>query len=394
MSPPMPRSLHPPFLLATAAILALGVAATQGGAAALGPLLAMASLLALAFAWRRVARVAHAGHHARTALLRSAQDTLTLLRLTESLQRCRAVEEVAQVVEDVARRLLPGAAGTLRLLPAGEEARALSWGAGAPDCGARADACPALRQGRMQVQADHRPCPLAARCGAALCLPVAAEGAAHGVLLLGGDVAPRAVQAQKMALAVAEATAFALETLAIRESLRGQALRDPLTGLHNRRFLDEAAEALARQATRREAPLAVAMLDVDHFKRLNDGHGHAVGDAVLRDIGALLSTRLRRSDIACRYGGEEFLIVLPDCDAVQAWGRMDALRRLIVARRLGGITGHRVTCSIGVAALGPGADIAAAIADADQALYDAKRTGRNRVVVAARHAPAEAAAAA
>ena len=107
MSPPMPRSLHPPFLLATAAILALGIASTYGGGAALAPLLAMASLLALAIAWRRVARVAHAGDRAQTALLRSTQDTLALLRLTESLQRCRAVEEVAHVVEDVARKLLP-----------------------------------------------------------------------------------------------------------------------------------------------------------------------------------------------------------------------------------------------------------------------------------------------
>jgi len=398
MSPPMPRSLRFLFVSTATGLIVLGAIAVagQGHAGATALVLATVALgvIALGLAWRRVARIAAGEGRHQSALLRGAQETLALLRMTETLQRCRDVADVERAVADVAQRVLPGASGTLHIMPRGFDgtARALSWGAAAPDCAAAPSArnCAAIRLGRMSVGGEAPACggcALGSRAGAALCLPVMAESEVHGVLQLGGAVAPRAAQAQRMALAIAESAGFALGNLAIREGLRGQALRDPLTGLHNRRFLAEVVDGLVHQAARRGSALAVAMLDLDHFKRLNDEHGHAVGDAVLRDIGALLATRLRRSDIACRYGGEEFLIVLPDCDAVQAWARMDELRRLVVARRLGGITGHRVTCCIGIAALAGDTDIATAIAEADGALYVAKRAGRNRVVVAARDAP-------
>lgn len=368
MSPTLPRSLPALFLFAMLAVIGLGAAGASG--IAQGPVLATALLAACALllAWRQVRRIARAEDQAQSALARGAQDSLALLRMTEALQRCREPADVARIAAETTERLLPGTAARLRLRPRR----------------AGAESCTALRLGRMVLSEENAGC---AACEAALCVPVAADGAVHGVLQLGGTVAPRAARAQRMALAIAEAAGFALGSLALRDRLRGQALRDPLTGLPNRRFLEEAVARLPHQA-----PLAVAMLDLDHFKRLNDEHGHACGDAVLRDVGALLSAGLRRSDVACRYGGEEFLLILPGCDAVRAWARMDALRQGIVARRLGGTTGCRVTCSIGVSALAEGSDIAAAIAEADAALYAAKRAGRNRVVLASRVAsPADAA---
>ena len=390
MNPPLPHRLRLVLLLAVSAPLPVAFLAAAGWSDVLTIIAAAAAAGGLVLAWRRVAWLVGADRRARSALIRGARDSQALLHMTGLLQRCREVAEVEQVVAAGAERLLPGCAGTLHILPRQGEPvpRTACWGTPSPGCrdDVRPGRCAALRQGRMQLHAAGiaGTCPFAPTGTDTLCLPVAADGATHAVLQFSGPALPRGVQAQRLALSIAEATGHALENLAIRESLRGQALRDPLTGLHNRRFLDELSETLAHQASRRGTPLAVAVLDLDHFKQLNDQHGHAVGDAVLRDVGAVLATGLRRTDIACRHGGEEFVIVLPDCDAVQAWGLMDALRQRIVARRLGGMTGHRVTCSIGVSAVAGDGGIAAAIAEADAALYAAKRAGRNRVVLASR----------
>jgi len=405
MSPSIPRRLRLLLLLAVSALLLLAVLVAAARRDAPTGVALAAAAIALAMGWRQVERLAGADGRARSALLRSVRDSQTLLQMTGLFQRCRGATEIEAAVASSATRLLPGCSGMLHILPraADPAPRTSCWGAPSPGCrgGFQPGRCAALQQGRMQINVAglSGACPLAPKGTDTLCMPVAAEGATqasvtHAVLQFAGPALPRGVQAQRLALAMAEAAGFALENLAIRESLRGQALRDPLTGLHNRRFLDEVSDTLAHQAVRRGVPLAIAVLDLDHFKQLNDQHGHAVGDAVLRDLGALLAASLRRADIACRHGGEEFVIVLPDCDAVQAWGLMDTLRRRIVARRLGSTTGHRVTCSIGVSALTEGGSIADAIAEADAALYAAKRSGRNRVVLASRIVAAAAPAAA
>lgn len=347
--------------------------------------------LALGLAWRQVARRAAEDHRAHEALARTTQEANSLLRMTGMLQRSQVPGEVGEAVVEVARRMLPEAAGTLRILPLGPgaEPRVMAWGAAPAACGEGFSPrrCAAVREGMMQVQEPGAAarCPLAPGAEPVLCVPMMAGGAAHGVLQLGGGVAPRSGPCQRIGLAIAEAASLALANIAMRETLRGQALRDPLTGLHNRRVLDEVAEGLALQAARRGAALAVAMLDVDHFKRLNDRHGHATGDAVLCGIARLLTQSLRRSDIACRHGGEEFLVVLPDCDAGQARERMEGIRRVVAAARLAGESGPRVTVSIGIAAVPEvGVTVAEAVRRADAALYGAKRAGRNRVVLAPR----------
>lgn len=167
--------------------------------------------------------------------------------------------------------------------------------------------------------------------------------------------------------------------------LREQAMRDPLTGLFNRRYLDETLPRELIRCQRSVEPLTVVMLDLDHFKDFNDCHGHEAGDAVLRAIGDLLQQFLRSSDIACRYGGEELTLILPGAPLIDAWSRMEALRQAVADLHLRDRAGAlpAITVSIGLAEATADTEAAAILlARADAALYRAKQQGRNRVVCA------------
>ncbi len=167
--------------------------------------------------------------------------------------------------------------------------------------------------------------------------------------------------------------------------LQEQAIRDPLTGLYNRRYLDEALPRELQRAERRKQPIGVIMIDVDHFKRFNDTYGHAAGDTLLRAVGTFLKSHTRGEDIICRYGGEEFILVLPGTLAEDACHRAEELRagiQTLVAVHQGQ-TLDKVTASLGIAIFpmhGSNAD--ALVRTADQALYQAKHSGRNQVVMA------------
>lgn len=195
----------------------------------------------------------------------------------------------------------------------------------------------------------------------------------------------KAVDHQKNTLEVANTALHAqIEKIHdLQEKLREQANRDSLTGLFNRRYLEGTLEREIARCKREGAPLAMLMLDVDHFKRVNDTYGHQAGDEVLRVFAQLLSEHARTEDIVCRYGGEEFLMVLPKMPLAIARERADRLLSLVqqTAVMFNDLQ-IRITTSIGIAA----APEHAASADdlircTDQALYHAKETGRNRVVV-------------
>ncbi|HAS50390.1 MAG TPA: hypothetical protein DCS21_01010, partial [Gammaproteobacteria bacterium] len=174
--------------------------------------------------------------------------------------------------------------------------------------------------------------------------------------------------------------------LQLREALREQAIRDPLTGLFNRRYLDETLHRELHRCQRDHQPLAVAMLDIDHFKHFNDVYGHEAGDAVLQVVGGLLRQSLRASDIACRYGGEELTLILPGSTLADARIRLDSLRCAIMQLRVVYKKDDlpTITVSIGIAAAGEQeTDGAALLGRADTALYLAKEQGRNRVIAAA-----------
>jgi two-component system, cell cycle response regulator len=162
------------------------------------------------------------------------------------------------------------------------------------------------------------------------------------------------------------------------------AITDALTGLHNRRYMETHLNSLVEQAASRGKPIAVLVLDIDFFKAINDTHGHDAGDDVLREFARRIRKSIRNIDLACRYGGEEFVIVMPETDAGVAGMVAERLRRAIAGEPFPVQQGMKllnVTLSIGLATLGDAGDNAAAILKrADQALYRAKRDGRNRVV--------------
>lgn len=193
----------------------------------------------------------------------------------------------------------------------------------------------------------------------------------------------RRVQSE-LAAAHALLAARLAEIESLNYKLREQAIRDPLTGLHNRRFLHESIEREIARATRSGQPIAVVALDLDHFKAVNDVHGHAAGDAVLRHVGELLRSHVRASDLACRTGGEEFAVVLPGSPLPIALDRAEAWRAALAAAPVE-TTGTAVACtmSVGVALLHvEGETFEQCWARADGALYRAKQQGRNRLVCA------------
>jgi diguanylate cyclase (GGDEF)-like protein len=180
------------------------------------------------------------------------------------------------------------------------------------------------------------------------------------------------------------------ELIAAREALRNRADHDALTGLWNRGAICEVLGRELSRARRCGAPLAVAIVDLDHFKSINDTHGHAAGDAVLREAGSRMSSSLRPYDSVGRYGGEEFLIVLPGCDVPFGLACAERLRASLAKEAIQiGDTQVPVTCSVGVAATGGGreTDAESILAAADQALYRAKADGRNRVCAALKDRP-------
>lgn len=217
---------------------------------------------------------------------------------------------------------------------------------------------------------------------ATLCLPLSAHGTVLGLLYLN---APEPMRGEHLAATAAEQLSLALSNLKMRESLRDQSLRDPLTGLHNRRRLDSALLTEFDRCRQLHKSLALLMLDVDHFKPFNDRHGHPGGDAMLTALGALLRDSGRGDELAFRYGGEEFTILLPETERAEALARAEEIRLAVSNLQIehDGEILQRVSVSIGVAVTPGCADnIDDLVESADRALFRAKEQGRNRTVAA------------
>jgi diguanylate cyclase (GGDEF)-like protein len=182
---------------------------------------------------------------------------------------------------------------------------------------------------------------------------------------------------------VAEGVGLSLANLKLRETLRSQAIRDDLTGLFNRRYMEETLDRELHRVTRLGIPLGLAMLDLDHFKRYNDTYGHHAGDELLRSLGRLIRSQVREDDVACRYGGEEFLLILPGASLEVTLERTEQMRQCVqqLHELRPGQFLHPITISIGLAIFPDnGSTGSALIQVADAALYRAKKEGRNRVV--------------
>lgn len=320
-----------------------------------------------------------------------------LSELGEMLQGSRSIDEAVHGLRLVMPQLLPGKSGTLSLINASQNLiePIAQWGKPAPreehlfgpdDCWAlrRGHAHPPLGAGASLIckhlldgETDHK-------SESSLCVPMAAQGEVLGILSLSAHEAFNESD-RSIAQAATEQLSLALANLRLQETLRTQSLRDPLTGLFNRRYLEASLEREVMRAERRNLPLSVLMLDVDHFKRFNDTHGHEAGDALLSQFGALLARIVRSEDVACRYGGEEFTILLQETDSQQALTRAEeicaAVRELEVVHRRQ--TLGQVTVSIGIATLREHANSPDELLRvADRALYAAKHAGRDRARLA------------
>jgi len=331
------------------------------------------------------------------ALAHQAGEQSLLCEMGELLQSCLTMSEAAEVMAKLSPQLFPGVSGALYIVNASRTVleSVASWGADTVEDGFQPTDCWALRRG--QVYKIHGGSDV--RCGhltadpqfPSLCVPLTAQGETLGMLHLRIEnitTSPLACvdSHRRLAITVADQLALALANLKLRETLRIQSIRDPLTGLFNRRYLEESLERELLAALRNNTSLSVIMMDLDHFKRFNDHYGHAVGDALLREVATYVKANVRGADIACRYGGEELFLILPGATLEQASHRAEALREGIKSLNVqhGGQTVGNLTMSCGVAlfpADGTTSDML--IAAADGRLYHAKKSGRDLVVTGA-----------
>ena len=331
-----------------------------------------------------------------------AKEASKLTELVDILQSCQSVEEAYKIAGSALPRILTSASGALCIINASRNMveTVAAWGEKlTSDKTFAPDSCWALRRGKSHP-VDDPTSPM--RCGHVdssvagyACVPLAAHGETLGVLYIEkagrSSIPPGLLPEDQMEAlcrqggAIGERMSLALATLRLREVLRSQSIRDPLTGLFNRRYMEESLERELRRAERNGQTVGFIMLDIDHFKHFNDTFGHQAGDALLRALGDLMGERTRGQDVACRYGGEEFSLILSGASKEASRKRAELLREEV--KRLsvtyaGQVLG-KVSLSFGVAAYpedGGTADIL--VRAADQALYSAKAAGRDRIALA------------
>jgi diguanylate cyclase (GGDEF)-like protein len=333
----------------------------------------------------------------RTAELSERNREITLFsKINDFLQASDTEADAYSVVSKTATQLFPGDSGALFVISASRnmaEANA-EWGPIPPtNVVFTPNDCWALRRGqvhlalRSEVRCRH----VADDGRMYLCLPLVAQGETLGILHVSdggpaGDGAGEERMKEKLRLAksFAENIGLAIANLKLRDAMRSLSIRDPLTGLFNRRYIEEVLAQEMFRAKRQATQLAVMMLDIDHFKRFNDTFGHDGGDAVLRELGTYLKNQVRGSDVVCRFGGEEFLLLLSPTTMEGARMRAEQLREGIrnMSVRHGRMNLGPITVSLGMAVFPDHAsEVEALVKAADIALYQAKQGGRDRVVV-------------
>jgi diguanylate cyclase (GGDEF)-like protein/PAS domain S-box-containing protein len=324
---------------------------------------------------------------------RSERATM-LAEMGELLQSCISRDEVFAAALGYAPKIFPTARGAVALLDASRShAEVLgSWSeCHLPMREFEPTECWALRTGHPHlVVAGDSTAPCAHAAGVKnsyLCIPILAQGETLGLLhLQATDDVPQLESAElSFKTTFAGQVGLSIANIRLREALRMQSVRDALTGLYNRRYLEEVLDREIRRAGRAGQSMGILMLDLDHFKRFNDTYGHDAGDAVLRETAAFLLKNVRAEDFVCRYGGEEFVVILPTADVEGARARGEKLRskmRELSILHQGKSLGM-VTLSVGVATFpAHGMSPKELMAAADGALYEAKRGGRDQVAVA------------
>lgn len=317
------------------------------------------------------------------------------------LQSCSTVQEMPPIITASITRLFPGTDGALFLMSdSRSDLRAVArWGDFPQDGEENAfgpDDCWGLRRGRIHEVEDINVGPVCphikhALSGPYMCLPLVAKGDILGLLHLrvkspkaGEDGRDAIADMKETVVIFAEYLALSIANVRLWERLTDQSIRDPLTGLFNRRYMEDALRREVLRASTDRTKVGIIMADVDHFKSLNDTYGHRAGDELLVRLADLFRLELRGSDIVCRYGGEEFVMILPAASTEGALKRAEHLREAVKAMKL-----HfqdqalpTVTVSMGIATYPDhGLELNDLLRIADSALYRAKEGGRDRVVV-------------
>jgi diguanylate cyclase len=358
------------------------------------------------FSWRRwsdLSRQVAEYKRLQKELSAINREASQLSETDDLLQSCLSSEEAYKIVIRHIESEVPDSSGAICVITSARdllEVRA-QWGSPTfSDHLFPPKDCWALRRGRVNVLRTPDSKLVCAHIGPerpsyAMCVPMMAQGETLGVLYLdnGKDGSARTASRfrplsesqERMVKTLAEHLALAVANLDLRETLRRQSIRDPLTDLFNRRYMEESLDRELRRSIHKELPLTVMMVDLDHFKQFNDSFGHEAGDILLQELARLFHTQLRAEDIACRYGGEEFTLILPETSLEAATERAQQLCQAVRATTVqyrGRLLPH-FSVSIGLACYPHHATTRDALLQAaDRALYRAKEEGRDRSVAA------------
>ena len=324
-------------------------------------------------------------------LARNNQARIKLAEMNEFIQACVSLEEAQAVIGDLLKPLFPDTNGVIYLINKSKNLlnAIANWGNATSNQYFEPKDCWAIRRGN-----PHRVHPTTPKlyCShldrdtdlyPSLCLPMIAKSEAIGMLYLRFNNTAKINQSiQDLAETVAQNLAISFANLKLQQELRYQSLRDPLTGLYNRRYLDESLAKEIDRAHRTQQFISVMLLDIDHFKRFNDVYGHSAGDLVLSQVGTYLESETRKYDVACRFGGEELIIVMPGASMADSVVRAEKIRAGIKQLELEheGQKLESVTVSIGVSCFpDDSTTVESLIQAADKALYQAKEDGRDCV---------------
>ncbi|MBI5032144.1 MAG: diguanylate cyclase [Chloroflexi bacterium] len=329
-----------------------------------------------------------------TELQKHEREMRLVNRMIDLLQTCKTVDEAHRVIALAAEELFPGQRGGLATMHAsGQYLETVAWWGSEPllESVFSLEDCWAMRRGQLHWVENPGTSVMCRHFvrqpeTGYLCLPLVVQGETMGLFCLDAPAENSAEQSSsrnQLVVTIGEGIKVSLSNLKLRDILREQATRDPLTGLFNRRYLHDTLPRELNRALRHNAPMCLAMLDLDHFKHINDTFGHEAGDLLLRELGRALRDNVRKSDIVCRYGGEEFVLVLPDSRLEDGRKHLEKIRTQVkeLPVRYGEQLLGTVTVSIGVAQ-SPEHGLTAddLLRAADEAMYAAKQAGRDCVV--------------
>lgn len=331
---------------------------------------------------------------------RGRQNSL-LSEMRELLQSCSTVQEMPTIVISYVAKVLPGTDGALFLLSNSRTdlQSVARWGDFPEDADNNIfapDACWGLRRGRVYAVEDMKIGPICPHLKqpsstAYICLPLIGRGETLGLLHLGtkrsvqeDDRQWNIAELKDTAIMFAQYLSLSIANIKLSEKLASQSIRDTLTGLFNRRYMEETIQREILRAARKQTKIGIVMADIDHFKQINDTYGHEAGDEFLMKLADFFKTKTRGSDIACRYGGEEFILILPESSVEDTYKRADYLREEIKKMKVyfRGQLLPSITLSFGIATYPDhGIDTDELMRVADTALYKVKEEGRDRVIV-------------